>query len=68
MEKLRHEMISIDEKLTVRYQMLSEANDTISAAKAKLEEMTQEHNKLKTIIGNDKDQQSTAMVLSKKSV
>ena len=61
MEKLRHEMAGIDEKLVIRYQMLSEANDTISAAKAKLEEMAQEHYKLKTIIGNDRDQQSTAI-------
>lgn len=61
MEKLRSEMAGIDEKLAIRYQMLSEANDTISAAKAKLEEMAQEHSRLKTAIGNDKDQQSTAI-------
>ncbi len=61
MAELRKEMEGIDEKLKVRYKMLDDANDTISAAKTRLAEMKQEQVKMQEVMGKDKDIQATVM-------
>ena len=61
MALLRKEMEGIDEKLTVRYKMLDDANDTINEAKAKLTEMREEHREMLKSIGEDNDLKATAI-------
>lgn len=58
---LRKEMEGIDEKLAVRYKMLDDANDTINEAKARLEEMREEHREMLKSLGEDNDLKATAI-------
>ena len=58
---LREEMKGIDEKLAIRRQMLDDANETISLARARLMEMKQEHAVMQERLGEDAGRQATAV-------
>lgn len=59
MAKLRQDLTGIDEKLAVRKKMLDDTNATLTAARAKLAQMQQEHSSLQSFIKQEHNIKTT---------
>jgi len=59
MKALREQLNGIDDTLAKRQQMLSETNEVLAKAKARLAEMQAENSKLSTVIGSKQEQEIT---------
>ncbi|MCI7509511.1 MAG: plasmid recombination protein [Prevotella sp.] len=61
MQELRKELEGIDDKLALRNKMLEDANNTIAAAKARLAELQERHDRMQNVLGDDMEKEATIL-------
>ena len=61
MKELRKELEGIDDKLALRNKMLEDANNTIAAAKARLAELQERHDRMQNVLGDDMEKEATIL-------
>lgn len=61
MLELRKELEGIDDKLALRNKMLEDANNTIAAAKARLAELQERHDRMQNVLGDDMEKEATIL-------